>query len=99
MKTLAFVVAASAMSIAVAFAQTPPAAQPSSSANSSSASSSSGTASTVTKVENWTAEEWDAAKIEWAKDKTRWADCNQQSTDRKLTGRDSWSYLYSCMKT
>ena len=85
MKTLAFIVVASAISVGVAFAQTPAAttAQP----------------STATKVENWTNDQWNAAKTEWAKDKAKWADCNQQSTDRKLSGRDSWSYLYSCMKT
>ena len=85
MKTLAFVVVASAISVGVAFAETPAAttAQP----------------STATKVENWTTDQWNAAKTEWARDKTKWADCNQQSTDRKLSGRDSWSYLYSCMKT
>jgi hypothetical protein len=85
MRILALVIAASAMSFGVAFAQTPaPAtAQP----------------STTTKVENWTTEQWNTAKAEWAKDKIKWADCNQQSTDHKLTGRDSWSFLYTCMKT
>ena len=72
MKALAFAVVASAISVGVAFAETPAAttAQP----------------STVTKVENWTTDQWNAAKTEWAKDKTKWADCNQQSVDRTGIG-------------
>ncbi len=49
------------------------------------------------KVENWTIEQWNAAKAEWAKDTAKWAACQQQSTDRKLAGRESWSFLYTCM--
>jgi hypothetical protein len=55
--------------------------------------------SATAKVENWTTEQWDAAKAEWAKDKTKWAGCQQQSTDRKLADRKSWSFLYTCMTT
>ena len=55
--------------------------------------------STATKVEKWTAKQWSAAKTTWAKDKTKWADCRHQSTDQKLTGRKSWSFLYTCMNT
>ena len=86
MKKLAFIIAALAMGAGVAFAQTPvaPTAQP----------------SAVTKVENWTTKQWNTAKTEWAKEeKTKWADCRQQSTDRKLAGRKSWSFLYTCMNT
>jgi predicted flavoprotein YhiN len=53
--------------------------------------------STTAKVENWTIEQWNAAKADWAKDKTKWADCQQQSTDRELADRKSWSFLYTCM--
>ncbi len=85
MKMLALVVAALAMSAGVAFSQSPtaPEAQP----------------STMTKVENWSTKEWNAAKAEWARDKAKWADCQQQSTNQKLTGRKSWSFLYTCMNT
>jgi hypothetical protein len=53
----------------------------------------------VTKVENWTSKQWNAAKTEWARDKAKWVDCQHQSTDQKLTGRKSWSFLYTCMNT
>jgi len=67
----------------VAVAQTPaaPAAQP----------------STTTNLENWTTKQWNDAKRTWAKDTTKWADCQQQSKQQKLTGRKSWSFLYNCM--
>jgi hypothetical protein len=54
---------------------------------------------TSAKVENWTVEQWNAAKADWAKDKIKWADCQQQSTNRKLADRESWSFLYTCMTT
>jgi hypothetical protein len=53
--------------------------------------------STVTKVENWTRKQWNAAKREWSKNKEKWDRCNQQATDRHLTGRKSWSFIYDCM--
>ena len=53
----------------------------------------------ATTVENWTTKQWIAAKSEWAKDKGRWAYCQQQSTHQKLIGRKSWSFLYTCMTT
>ena len=89
MKKLALTIAALAiatpmMGAGVVFAQTTASDTPS---------------STTAKVENWTTEQWDAAKAEWAKDKTKWADCQQQSTDRKLADRKSWSFLYTCMTT
>lgn len=55
------------------------------------------TPSTATRVETWTRKQWEAAKKEWAKDKTKWADCRSQSSKQKLTGRKSWSFLYTCM--
>ena len=30
-------------------------------------------------VETWTKKQWDAAQKEWAKDKTKWSDCQKQS--------------------
>jgi hypothetical protein len=83
MKTLSVIVAALAMSAGIAVAQTPatPTVQP----------------SMATKVEHWTTRQWNAARADWARNKTKWADCQQQSTDQKLTGRKSWSFLYTCM--
>jgi hypothetical protein len=89
MKKFAFIIAASAfaaliMGAAAAFAQTTGPDAPS---------------AVTAKVKNWTTERWNAAKADWAKDKIRWADCQQRSTDRKLAGRESWSFLYTCMTT
>jgi hypothetical protein len=54
--------------------------------------------STVTSVENWSRKQWNAMTKEWSKDKAKWTDCRKQSTDQKLSGRKSWSFLYQCMK-
>jgi hypothetical protein len=53
--------------------------------------------STTMNVENWTTKQWRNAKRTWAKDTTKWADCQQQSKEQNLTGRKSWSFLYKCM--
>ena len=53
--------------------------------------------STMTQVETWTQKQWNAAKKDWAKDKLKWADCRKQSSEQKLQGRKSWSFLYTCM--
>lgn len=60
-------------------------------------SSSSAISSKVDDVSKWTSKQWNHAKAKWAKEKERWADCQKQSTDQKLTGRKSWSFLASCM--
>jgi hypothetical protein len=90
MKTLGVIVAALAMSAGIAVAQTPatPTAQP---------ATPTAEPSVATKVEHWSTRHWNAAKADWARDKTKWAGCQQQSTDQKLTGRKSWSFLYTCM--
>ena len=49
------------------------------------------------RVETWTKTQWNAARKEWAKNKAKWADCRKQSSNQKLTGRKSWSFLYNCM--
>ena len=54
-------------------------------------------ASTAADVETWTRKQWDAAQKEWAKDQTKWSDCQKQSGKKHLDGRKSWSFLYSCM--
>jgi hypothetical protein len=48
-------------------------------------------------VESWTKAHWNVAQRVWAKDKAKWADCRKQSINQKLTGRKSWSFLYTCM--
>ena len=53
--------------------------------------------STAAKVENWTKKQWNAAKQKWSQDKAKWNACNQDTKDRRLSGRKSWSYLYDCM--
>lgn len=54
-------------------------------------------ASIPTQVEKWTKDQWEAAKKEWAKETTKWADCQKQSSKKKLEGRKSWPFLYKCM--
>jgi hypothetical protein len=48
-------------------------------------------------VAKWTTKEWNKAKVQWAKEKEKWAGCQKQSKDQGLTGRKSWSFLASCM--
>jgi hypothetical protein len=55
------------------------------------------TSSKTDDVSKWTTRQWNRAKAEWAKEKQKWADCQKQSKDQKLTGRKSWSFLASCM--
>jgi len=53
--------------------------------------------SMVTEIENWTVEQWDAAKAKWMVENAKWTGCERQATDQKLTGRQSWVFLYKCM--
>jgi hypothetical protein len=50
-----------------------------------------------TQVETWTEAQWEAAKKEWAKDTTKWADCQKKWNKQKLEGRKNWPSLYTCM--
>lgn len=89
-------VAAAVMSSGAVLAQisvSPPAAKPSPAASAPDSSKPS----VATQVETWTGAQWEAAKEEWAKDKAKWADCQDQSSKQKLEGRKSWSFLYTCM--
>jgi hypothetical protein len=61
------------------------------------ASTGSSGASMSTQVENWTEAQWEAAKKEWAKDTTKWANCQRQWNKHKDEGRKSWPSLYKCM--
>jgi hypothetical protein len=54
-------------------------------------------ASVSTRVENWTEAQWEAAKIEWAKDTTKWTHCQKQWNEQKNEGRKNWPSLYKCM--
>jgi hypothetical protein len=92
---LSTVALAGLISVGAAFAQTPssPPAQnlPSTTTAPTSASS------TVTNVEKWTNDEWEAAKAKWSAENAKWGGCEQQATDQKLTGRQSWVFIYKCM--
>ena len=41
--------------------------------------------------------EWNKMKRQWAKQTDKWAGCNKQADDQKLSGRESWSFIASCM--
>jgi hypothetical protein len=83
---IAAAVAAGIAACGAAVAQTPaPAAPPSS------------IASSAAQVETWTTKQWEAARATWAQNTTKWAECQKRSSTRKLEGRDSWSFLYTCM--
>jgi hypothetical protein len=53
--------------------------------------------SKIDDVANWTSEQWNKAEVEWSKEKEKWADCRKQAADKNLTGRQSWSFLASCI--
>lgn len=53
--------------------------------------------SKIDDVSKWTAEQWNRAKAEWAEEKEKWASCEKQADEKKLAGRESWSFLASCM--
>ena len=75
---LAAVVVAAGLSCCSAFAQTasPPVPRPAPSA----ATTAQSKPSAAEQVETWTSAQWEAAKKEWTKDKTKWADCRKQSS-------------------
>ena len=53
--------------------------------------------STTEEVSKWTQKQWDAANAKWMKEKDKWTSCNKQATNEKLSGRKSWSFIYTCM--
>jgi hypothetical protein len=82
------------ISVGAAAAQTPsPPPEPST----PTAAASRTAASTLADIEKWTSDEWDAAKAKWSKENAKWGECEQQATDQKLIGRQSWTFLYKCM--
>jgi hypothetical protein len=50
-------------------------------------------------ISNWSKQQWYAAKAQWVKEKVKWAHCQSQAIEKKLSGRKSWPFLYSCMTT
>jgi hypothetical protein len=99
-RTRAFVTAAVVLvgiaASGIAYAQSPASPPATTQAPVSSAPISS-KPSIPERVETWTKTQWNAARKEWAKNKAKWADCRKQSSNQKLTGRKSWSFLYNCM--
>jgi hypothetical protein len=91
--TAAFLTAVLSSAAIAQTSASPPATKP---AAATSATDSS-KASIPTQVENWTKDQWEAAKKEWAKETTKWADCQKQSSKQKLKGRKSWPFFYKCM--
>jgi hypothetical protein len=79
----------------VADAQTP--VSPTATKLAPAASAGSTKESVSTRVENWTEAQWEAAKIEWAKDTTKWTNCQKQWNEQKNEGRKNWPSLYKCM--
>jgi len=43
--------------------------------------------------------EWNRMKGRWAKETDKWATCNKQADDQKLSGRNSWSFIAGCMSS
>jgi len=80
----------------IAHAQAP-ASSPSTNQAPVSSAPTSSNPSIPERVETWTKAQWNAAQKVWAKDKAKWADCRKQSSNQKLAGRKSWSFLYKCM--
>ena len=78
-----------------AVAQTP--ASPAATRPAPAASTASSKAPLSTRVETWTRAHWEAAKKEWAKDTTKWANCQKQWNKHKREGRKSWPSVYQCM--
>lgn len=48
-------------------------------------------------ISSWTKKQWYAAKAKWVKEKVKWADCQTQAVEKKVSGRKGWPFLYGCM--
>jgi hypothetical protein len=70
---------------------------PATSSTTAKTQTAASSASASSRAETWTKKQWDSAQKQWAKDKTRWSDCQKQSGEKHLDGRKSWSFLYTCM--
>jgi hypothetical protein len=49
------------------------------------------------KVRTISKREWNRMIGQWAKQTDKWAGCNKQAEDQKLSGRNSWSFIAGCM--
>jgi hypothetical protein len=83
------------MSLSAALAQTPATSPPQNAPSTPPAQTAE--PSMVTQIENWTEAQWEAAKATWMRENAKWTECERQATDQKLTGRQSWVFLYKCM--
>jgi hypothetical protein len=55
--------------------------------------------SQIDDVSNWTIEKWNKAKAEWAREREKWDACQKRAEDKSLTGRESWSFIATCMRS
>ena len=78
-----------------AVAQTP--VSPAAPRQAPAASTESSKGSIAAQVEHWSRARWEAAKKEWAKDTTKWANCQKQWNKSKHEDRKSWPSVYKCM--
>jgi hypothetical protein len=60
---------------------------------------SSSIMSQIDDVSNWTIEKWNKAKAEWAREREKWDACQKRAEDKSLTGRESWSFIATCMRS
>lgn len=58
---------------------------------------SSSMSSIVDGLSNCTSKQWNWEKVEWVKEKDKWADCQRQFQEQNLTDPKSGSFLGSCM--
>jgi hypothetical protein len=54
-------------------------------------------ATPVDSVKTISKREWNRMKGQWARETDKWASCNKQAEDQKLSRRDSWSFIAGCM--
>ena len=92
---LSAIVLAGLFSVGATLAQTPASPPPQNSPSTPPAQTAE--PSMVTQIENWTEAQWEAAKAMWMRENAKWTECERQATDQKLTGRQSWVFLYKCM--
>jgi hypothetical protein len=59
--------------------------------------SSQPAATPVDEVKTISKREWNRMKRQWAREADKWATCNRQADDQKLSGRKSWSFIAGCM--
>ncbi|WP_210251885.1 hypothetical protein [Methylocystis heyeri] len=93
--SFATVTLAGVISSQLAFAETP--APPARNPATPSTTPAPAEPAVAKRIETWTEKEWSEAVKEWSKDEAKWASCKEKSEAQKLSGRKSWSFLYTCM--